>query len=211
MRIEYYALNSETTQDQLSAVVEGDEKENTNNQCNYFIVREEELDVPFQVSHWGFPRIITPNEFENLALKKVENEVPSAQDQLINKIKRLMDNLEKNSEMICIKLGWAERGENQNFTIHLSEMTKSCQKLKELDLSGLNISSIPFAIGNLKKVISVDISNNPYMTQFPEILKQLPKLKSVKCYNTPLESFPEWTSKIELFSSVVIEQSQTEL
>ncbi len=62
--------------------------------------------------------------------------------------------------------------------------------LEYLDVSFNRISSLPNGLKELKKLKSIDLSGNRYLSKFPEVLKELPSLQVVN-----FSDIPEWSKE----------------
>ncbi len=103
-----------------------------------------------------------------------------------NKISDL-NGIEKFSNLRVLKLN--------NNKITKVEGLKDLKSLEKLFLRHNQITEIK-NLKNLNNLKHIDLSNNPTLTEIPEILKDLPTLETIKLWNCNISKFTKSTEKI---------------
>lgn len=82
-------------------------------------------------------------------------------------------------------------------------------KTKKLNLSNLNLTTIPSSISKLKNIESLDISNNQ-ITEIPETIAELDNLKSLTITSNKIKSIPSHLSKLKYLEIINISGNEIE-
>src|SRR5574338_1614155 len=77
------------------------------------------------------------------------------------------------------------------------------EKTSVLDLSGLDISHVPTAIGELAKLKELYLHDN-HLTTVPELLGQLTELEVLDLHNNQLKTLPEALSQLAQLQTLAL-------